>query len=146
VSLAKYELDFYIPEDGILHSDRRENLKSCRSVENASALHRFVFAALLERRVPVQYDKCCGRSLPRGAFRPCAGVRRTAPDILVCEEVPEITLLVVKLRTCVELCLHLPYPDLCSPEQALGFTQPLTEMSTRSIKIMFLGSKAAAGA
>jgi hypothetical protein len=28
----------------------------------------------------------------------------------------------------------------------LGFTQPLTEMSTRSIKIMFLGSKAAAGA
>jgi hypothetical protein len=29
---------------------------------------------------------------------------------------------------------------------ALGFTQPLTEMSTRSIKIMFLGSKAAAGA
>jgi hypothetical protein len=25
---------------------------------------------------------------------------------------------------------------------ALGFTQPLTEMSTRSIKIMFLGSKA----
>jgi hypothetical protein len=27
-----------------------------------------------------------------------------------------------------------------------GFTQPLTDMSTRSIKIMFLGSKAAAGA
>jgi hypothetical protein len=24
----RYELDFYIPEDGILHSDRRENLKS----------------------------------------------------------------------------------------------------------------------
>jgi hypothetical protein len=30
--------------------------------------------------------------------------------------------------------------------QALGFTQPLTKMSTRSIEIMFLGSKAAAGA
>jgi hypothetical protein len=29
---------------------------------------------------------------------------------------------------------------------ALEYTQPLTEMSTRSIKIMFLGSKAAAGA
>jgi hypothetical protein len=27
VSLVRYELDFYIPED-ILHSDRRENLKS----------------------------------------------------------------------------------------------------------------------
>jgi hypothetical protein len=28
----------------------------------------------------------------------------------------------------------------------LVFTQPLTEMSTRGIKIMFLGSKAVAGA
>jgi hypothetical protein len=25
---ARYELGFYIPEDGILHSHRRENLKS----------------------------------------------------------------------------------------------------------------------
>jgi hypothetical protein len=30
----------------------------------------------------------------------------------------------------------------CSDDEALGFTQPLTEMSTRNIKIiMFLGSK-----
>jgi hypothetical protein len=28
MSPEKYELGFYIPEDGILHSDRRENLKS----------------------------------------------------------------------------------------------------------------------
>jgi hypothetical protein len=28
VSPVKYELGFYIPEDGILHSHRRENLKS----------------------------------------------------------------------------------------------------------------------
>jgi hypothetical protein len=28
VSPVKYELDFYIPEDAILHSHRRENLKS----------------------------------------------------------------------------------------------------------------------
>jgi hypothetical protein len=28
VSPVKYELGFYIPEDGILHSDRREYLKS----------------------------------------------------------------------------------------------------------------------
>jgi hypothetical protein len=28
VSPVKYELDFYIPEDGILHSDRRELLIS----------------------------------------------------------------------------------------------------------------------
>jgi hypothetical protein len=29
-----------------------------------------------------------------------------------------------------------------SPDEALGFTQPLTEMSTRSRKIVFLGSRA----
>jgi hypothetical protein len=28
VSPAKYEMGFYIPEDDILHSHRRENLKS----------------------------------------------------------------------------------------------------------------------
>jgi hypothetical protein len=28
VSPVKYELGFYIPEDGILHSHRREDLKS----------------------------------------------------------------------------------------------------------------------
>jgi hypothetical protein len=28
VSPVKYELGFYIPEDAILHSHRRENLKS----------------------------------------------------------------------------------------------------------------------
>jgi hypothetical protein len=28
VSLVKYELDFYIPEDSILHSHRREKLQS----------------------------------------------------------------------------------------------------------------------
>jgi hypothetical protein len=28
VSPVKYELGFYIPEDDILHSDRRENFKS----------------------------------------------------------------------------------------------------------------------
>jgi Na+/H+ antiporter NhaC len=28
VSPVKYEVEFYIPEDGILHCHRRENLKS----------------------------------------------------------------------------------------------------------------------
>jgi hypothetical protein len=28
VSPVRYELVFYIPEDGVLHSHRRENLKS----------------------------------------------------------------------------------------------------------------------
>jgi hypothetical protein len=30
-SPVKYELDFHIPEDGILHSHRRENLKSYKT-------------------------------------------------------------------------------------------------------------------
>jgi hypothetical protein len=29
MSPVKYELGFYIPEDGILHTHRREYLKSC---------------------------------------------------------------------------------------------------------------------
>jgi hypothetical protein len=32
VSPVKYELSFYIPEDDILHSDRRENLKPHTSI------------------------------------------------------------------------------------------------------------------
>jgi hypothetical protein len=31
MSPVRYELSFYIPEDDILHSDRRENLKSYKS-------------------------------------------------------------------------------------------------------------------
>jgi hypothetical protein len=32
VSPVKYELGFYIPEDGILHSHSRENLKFSHSI------------------------------------------------------------------------------------------------------------------
>jgi hypothetical protein len=35
---VKYELGFHIPEDGILHSHRRENLKSY----NSPAAHHFI--------------------------------------------------------------------------------------------------------
>jgi hypothetical protein len=37
---VKYELGFYIPEDDILHSDRRENLKSYK-LQNYNAIHTF---------------------------------------------------------------------------------------------------------
>jgi hypothetical protein len=44
VSPVKYELGFYIPEDGILHSHRRENLKSdCCAV--AQEVSRWLFTA-----------------------------------------------------------------------------------------------------
>jgi hypothetical protein len=42
VSPVKYELSFYIPEDGILHSHCRENLKSYMPfpILNASLAHK----------------------------------------------------------------------------------------------------------
>jgi hypothetical protein len=43
-----------------------------------------------------------------------------------------------------QYCVLLPNPS--GRTRPWGFTQPLTEMSTRRIKIMFLGSKEAAGA
>jgi hypothetical protein len=39
VSPVKYELGFYTPEDAILHSHRRENLKSY-TVEHVSAVRQ----------------------------------------------------------------------------------------------------------
>jgi hypothetical protein len=39
VSPVKYELGFYIPDDGILHSHRRENLKSYSVKPYAVRLH-----------------------------------------------------------------------------------------------------------
>jgi hypothetical protein len=36
MSPVKYKLGFYIPEDDILHSHRRENLKSYKSKEFVS--------------------------------------------------------------------------------------------------------------
>jgi hypothetical protein len=43
VSPLKYELGFYIPEDDIVHSDRREHLKSYMGVRNAATFIRFSF-------------------------------------------------------------------------------------------------------
>jgi hypothetical protein len=40
VSPLKYELGFYIPEDGILHSHRREHLKSYTALTGWSLLRR----------------------------------------------------------------------------------------------------------
>jgi hypothetical protein len=39
VSPVKYELGFYIPEDGILHSRHHENLKSCNVDEDLWPVH-----------------------------------------------------------------------------------------------------------
>jgi hypothetical protein len=40
VSPVKYELGFYIPEDDILHSHRRENLKSYIALTGWTLQHR----------------------------------------------------------------------------------------------------------
>jgi hypothetical protein len=44
VSPVKYELRFYIPEDGILHSDRREILKSYKCILNLTKYYFNAFA------------------------------------------------------------------------------------------------------
>jgi hypothetical protein len=48
VSPVKYEMGFYIPEDDILHSHRRENLKSYTYVHNTLAYaDRNVYVAVV---------------------------------------------------------------------------------------------------
>jgi hypothetical protein len=38
VSSVRYELGFYIPEDGILHSHSRENLKILHSINRLGSI------------------------------------------------------------------------------------------------------------
>jgi hypothetical protein len=38
----RYELGFYIPEDGILHSHRRENLKSYNAIGLLGIIRKFL--------------------------------------------------------------------------------------------------------
>jgi hypothetical protein len=54
VSPVKYELGFYIPEDAILHSHRRENLKSYRALTG--------FPSRTSSIIPLVYnvtEDCC---------------------------------------------------------------------------------------
>jgi hypothetical protein len=50
VSPVKYELGFYIPEDGILHSHRRENLRSYIFCFNSFKDLSGIWLSLLELR------------------------------------------------------------------------------------------------
>jgi hypothetical protein len=51
VSPVRYELDYYIPEDDILHSHRRENLNSYTALTDWTVWRR--------RNVsPVKYELC----------------------------------------------------------------------------------------
>jgi hypothetical protein len=49
VSPVKYELGFYIPEEDILHSHRRENLKSYDSYFRSNEMRASWFCKLLTR-------------------------------------------------------------------------------------------------
>jgi hypothetical protein len=65
VSHVKYELGFYIPEDGILHSHRRENLKSymlnlISPTLNVSMLYRPLH---LQPWIPMSYLHECENML-----------------------------------------------------------------------------------
>jgi hypothetical protein len=64
VSPVKYELGFYIPEDGILHSHRREHLRSYRkySVRNADGtMPGRTKSATLHYTVPAFASQNCAR-------------------------------------------------------------------------------------
>jgi hypothetical protein len=46
MSPVRYELGFYIPEDGYLHSDRRENLK-CYKTSNLTLITHVALVYLM---------------------------------------------------------------------------------------------------
>jgi hypothetical protein len=50
VSPVRYELGFYIPEDAILHSHCRENLKSYMVLMLSIILHAFLFCVISATR------------------------------------------------------------------------------------------------
>jgi hypothetical protein len=60
VSPVKYDLGLHIPEDGILHSDRRENLKSYRPrsfLTRWEASQKGIIPwGQLQPRIPISYS------------------------------------------------------------------------------------------
>jgi hypothetical protein len=53
VSSVKYELRFYITEDGILHSHRRENLKSYIALAGGASCRRLLVTASVVPGSPI---------------------------------------------------------------------------------------------
>jgi hypothetical protein len=59
VFLVRYELGPYIPEDGILHSHRRENLKcldclyNCRSLRAARPHSRLIYLIFISDQLTI---------------------------------------------------------------------------------------------
>jgi hypothetical protein len=68
VSPVKYELGSYIPEDDILHSDRRENLRSCFLALNVMIAWP---RALMQTRLRTD---TCPTVVPLTRVQPCFSV------------------------------------------------------------------------
>jgi hypothetical protein len=69
VSPVKYELGFYIPEDGILHSHLRENLRSVKlEVSNV----RFEVFTAVTMKVGVFWGVIVGISSQRTSVASCS--------------------------------------------------------------------------
>jgi hypothetical protein len=60
VSPVKYELDFHIPEDGILHSHRPENARSYTAVTISLKFHFFISYVSISLRVMLQFASLVG--------------------------------------------------------------------------------------
>jgi hypothetical protein len=57
VLLVRYELGIYVPEDGILHSHRRENLKSyILNYHFRFKPFSFISSSLLSLSLPVRFS------------------------------------------------------------------------------------------
>jgi hypothetical protein len=102
VSPVKYELGFYIPEDAILHSDRREHLKHYNSgyvpAANSESLRieflskismAFVFSSMLLLRKLLHSDSHCILAIPfqfitASLNRPCCEIYWTRYIVRSC--------------------------------------------------------------
>jgi hypothetical protein len=59
MSLGRYELGFYIPEDGILHSQSRETLKSHRLRPQFNNVYTRASGSMLQRRLQSLSSDVC---------------------------------------------------------------------------------------
>jgi hypothetical protein len=94
VSPMRYELGFYIPEDGILHSHRRENLKCyIRSIARKVMLLSRVWVQVQVRLFPIVsfIKEDIGAVTKAGMLPPCFlwEVLRCVLSTRTCEPVRE---------------------------------------------------------
>jgi hypothetical protein len=60
VSPVRYELGFYIPQDGILHNHRREGLIYYKNIISFERERKFVYTVtIIAKRIQFDLSSCC---------------------------------------------------------------------------------------